>query len=78
MFELLALGLGRPAPRQQSMRMLTSDAELRRKIGDRQSFTTQERLPDLGFIPHLATIVTSARERLCSCQFLNRGEDLGE
>jgi hypothetical protein len=42
------------------MRMLTSDAELRGKIRDRQSFTTQERLPDLGFITHLVTIVTSA------------------
>jgi hypothetical protein len=78
MFELLPLGLRRPASRQQSMRMLASDPELRGKIGDRQSLTTQERLPDLGFITHLATIVTSAREYLCGGQFLDRGEDLGE
>jgi hypothetical protein len=41
MFEVLSLGISRPAPRQQSMRMLTSHAKLRGKIGDRQSFTTQ-------------------------------------
>ena len=52
MFEFLPLGVRGPVPRQQSMRMLTSDAELPGKICDGQSLTAQQRLPDLGFGAH--------------------------
>jgi hypothetical protein len=52
MFEFVALGVRRPVPRQQSMRMLASDAQLPGKIGDGQSFAAQQRLPDLGFGAH--------------------------
>jgi hypothetical protein len=52
MFELIPLGLRRPAPRQQSVRMLPRDAELSGQIGDRQPFAPQKGLPNLGFIPH--------------------------
>jgi hypothetical protein len=52
MFELGPLGLRRPPARQQSVRMLPRDAELSGQIGDRQSSTPQQRLPNLGFIAH--------------------------
>src|SRR5207247_4313004 len=69
MLELLPLRLRRTGPRQQSLRMLTSDAELRGKIRDRESLATQERLPDLGFRAHGG----SARECLRGGQLLDGG-----
>ena len=87
MFELIPLGIRGPAARQESVRMLSRDAELSGEIRDRQPFAPQECLPDFGFIAHGddrnpkqqgVTSVRSARECLCGREFLDRGEDLGE
>ncbi len=51
-FELIPLGISRSAARQETVRMLSRDSELRGQVSDRQPLPAQKRLPDLGFIPH--------------------------
>jgi hypothetical protein len=52
MFELVSLGLRRPAPRKQPVRVLTGYTELCGQVRDRQPLPPEQRLPDVGFIPH--------------------------